>query len=456
MPSAKVHLRVVLLREGCDFNGALKEVHPLQEVAARPDLGMDTRLYVLPRPPNPPSWLAFVRDAASGLVPEVLNQSSGAIILARVGGRLWGVTFGLGHMFLNDDAVEPQFGLKTALNIVDPKKLQELGTRVYDDVVVSTSQQVSRRGARDLFAIEDTRDIVRQVVGVPRDEDAFGRLVTGNRALALTVPVDADSLCEFLDLLAKERTSEAYKDEFGFIDFIKPVDEAAFIARLDARLVEVVTGALQAEVYLAPPEPITWDDVEGFLHVGERLDGEIHPELELQDYRRRVQPADVSVASLKKHEIRMVAASSGAATRTWAVYRCLVFETELDGHLYLLSEGEWFVVEHDFAAEVTAGVASIPAIDLHLPTSRRGEQESVYNTRAADECGLALLDRKTFKFGGSPIEVGDLVSPAGHLIHVKRKTQSSTLSHLFAQGRVSAEALKVDTRRAATGRHEAR
>ncbi len=133
-----------------------------------------------------------------------------------------------------------------------------------------------------------------------------------------------------------------------------------------------------------------------------------------------------------------------------------MFETELDGHLYLLSEGEWFVVEHDFAAEVTAGVASIPAIDLHLPTSRRGEQESVYNTRAADECGLALLDRKTFKFGGSPIEVGDLVSPAGHLIHVKRKTQSSTLSHLFAQGRVSAEALKVDTRRAATGRHEAR
>ena len=65
-------------------------------------------------------------------------------------------------------------------------------------------------------------------------------------------------------------------------------------------------------------------------------------------------------------------------------------------------------------------------------------------TRAANALGIALMDRKLVSIGGASIEVADLVSHAGELIHVKRKTQSATLSHLFAQGRISAEALKAD------------
>src|SRR5262249_29442702 len=135
---------------------------------------------------------------------------------------------------------------------------------------------------------------------------------------------------------------------------------------------------------------------------------------------------------------------TGAEVRAWSIYRCLVFETELDGRLYLLSEGEWFEVEPDFATQVTTDVMQIPRVDLGLPAARKGEQEGAYNQRAAEQCNLALLDRRTFRFGGSPFEVADLLTADRHLIHVKRKTQSATLSHLFMQGRVSAEALKVD------------
>ena len=79
-----------------------------------------------------------------------------------------------------------------------------------------------------------------------------------------------------------------------------------------------------------------------------------------------------------------------------------------------------------------------------MPAAIEGEEERAYNERAAAEAGLALLDRKLVSIGGTSIEVADLVSASGDLIHVKRKTQSATLSHLFAQGRISAEALKVD------------
>jgi len=56
---------------------------------------------------------------------------------------------------------------------------------------------------------------------------------------------------------------------------------------------------------------------------------------------------------------------------------------------------------------------------------------------------LTLLDRELVAPDGakSRIEFCDLLSADGSIVHVKRKSRSSTLSHLFAQGHVSAEAL---------------
>jgi uncharacterized protein (TIGR04141 family) len=74
------------------------------------------------------------------------------------------------------------------------------------------------------------------------------------------------------------------------------------------------------------------------------------------------------------------------------------------------------------------------------------ESEGDYNRRAARAvAGTALLDRVLFRARGArtPIELADLAI-GNRLVHVKRKTSSSTLSHLFAQGHVAAEAIKAD------------
>ena len=49
------------------------------------------------------------------------------------------------------------------------------------------------------------------------------------------------------------------------------------------------------------------------------------------------------------------------------------------------------------------------------------------------------MDRKLIMFGGSRIEFCDLYSLEKQMIHVKKYTGSSVLSHLFMQGLVSAE-----------------
>jgi uncharacterized protein (TIGR04141 family) len=75
-----------------------------------------------------------------------------------------------------------------------------------------------------------------------------------------------------------------------------------------------------------------------------------------------------------------------------------------------------------------------------------GETEGEYNRRAAlaSNGTFALLDAQPVMYGGgrSSIEICDLLSIDRIFVHVKAKTKSSILSHLFAQGVNSAQAFR--------------
>jgi uncharacterized protein (TIGR04141 family) len=109
--------------------------------------------------------------------------------------------------------------------------------------------------------------------------------------------------------------------------------------------------------------------------------------------------------------------------------------------LYVLSNGDWFEIERNFALSVRNRVATIPSLTLSLPEARLNETEGQYNQRAASTLPLALMDRQIIRLGDyrDQIELCDLLSQNGQFIHVKRKTRSATLSHLFSQGVISAE-----------------
>lgn len=85
----------------------------------------------------------------------------------------------------------------------------------------------------------------------------------------------------------------------------------------------------------------------------------------------------------------------------------------------------------------------ISLCNINLPAAWEGEIEKDYNTRACNDNPdtFELLDRKTVTYGGSysRIEVCDILTSDKKFVHVKPKIKSSTLSHLFNQGLVSAQ-----------------
>jgi uncharacterized protein (TIGR04141 family) len=447
--SPRRRLRILRFRPGATVEGVVR-ADRLREIAPASSLGPRARIFIVDpdQPPSRPVWLPFVAEAAGEPLPEIAAPLNGAIIFLERRDRLWGLTFGTGHLFIDEDEAEQRFGLKAALNLINAEQLRSVGSRIYDDVVVRTTRQVSRRSGRAAFTIDDTRDILRDVTGAPTSP-SWGTEVTGGTALSLSVPAEPDGLLSLLDRVADAHAQDTYKLAFGFIDHIAPVSDAEILRQLDDDVMRAILGEKQSDIYLAPPEPIVYEDVGGFCFFRERAD-DAHGELDLLDYRRSVVSSTLSLHDVHTNTVRLMSAS-GTEKRSWSIYRCIVYETSLAGRSFLLAEGEWFEVDPSFVQQIDREIALIKPPTIALPPARWGEDEPTYNSRAAREAGLALLDNKPISIGDSDVEIADLLSSNGEFIHVKRKTASRTLSHLFAQGRISAAVLKADpAARAAT------
>jgi hypothetical protein len=132
-------------------------------------------------------------------------------------------------------------------------------------------------------------------------------------------------------------------------------------------------------------------------------------------------------------------ASTGGILDDWPVYRCLVYQVELDDRLFVLSAGDWFRVDLDYRKQVEADVDALPRFE-GLPDADPDTDEDTYNKKAAKHLDAACLDKR-FVYDGGPdkMEVYDVLTREGGFIHVKPRGASSTLSHLFSQWLNSAE-----------------
>ncbi len=444
-------LRVVLFHPGTDFETAVRDHTAVDPIDVRSDLGYDARVLLVPERGGQPSWLAYVAGATNTALPALRNQLNGSVILVRVKHadqqRILAFTFGNGRTLLDLDRIEHDFGLRVVLNSVNPDQLRSVETKVFDDLVLHTARQASRSSPTATFDIDSTRDLLRAVAGVPGDR-TFARRIAGSDSLGLSSAAEVDQLGELAGELLDLYASDRYKDAFAFIENVRPERTASVIERLDRLLEETLRdGTLdETRLHLAPPEVIDFNVVDGFLYPNERLGrDEPHDDLVLADFLLAVGRAGATIPLLRKARIRAID-GAGAEMKAWPAYRCLVYEVRDGADVYMLSEGQWFRVQQQFAEQVDADVANINVVDLGWPAAGADEAERDYNERVvASNHGLGLFDRVQITIPGArtPIEICDVLGQ-DRLIHVKRRTASATLSHLFAQGRVAADAFRFE------------
>ena len=438
-------LSIRLLREGVEPENAVREGTKLEDW----DQIDGSKIVLDTLGGGHPKWATFL-GLSSVQKMKLKNSSAMGLIFLKVEERWFAMSFGLGHVKIDPAKIEQDFGLKVVLNSVDPKKLRSADVRTPDENTLSRRSQTSRGSDQTAFSIDVERDIVRGLAGQPKDKN-FASKVAGSDSLTIERDIVVNDLPAVCGDAFRIYQKSDYKCQFGWIDQIKHVRDDAVISSLRDKLVDKINEAIRTNdtenLHLAypviyDPEKGGWIQYKGFRSRRKFTDLDIRGYIDALLERKRT---SVSEADLDKHAVHEVDDQGKDIGGKWSIFECLATEIDLDGSTYVLSGGRWYRIEKSLATSVKEFFDKAPRFSM--PSAEYGENEEKYNKRIMESVDEYIcLDKKLIlpTGAGTQIEVCDFLSRGRHLIHVKDKTSSSRLSHLFNQGTVSARVLVVD------------
>lgn len=444
-----------------------KPVEKLEDPVADPDdltahnltgdHDFQARLFVAKSSEKQPPWVDFLEPGFGELTEVADGVTNSAVLLAKVKHDkdcLFALTFGFGRNLLKRNSFEPNYGLRVALNALyptagltgepTPARVRRVDAKTVAANTLRTRRQMDRRTTFEDFGVDVQRDLLNAVTGQPVDIQEWGTRLTGASALRLNLALDIAELGDLLKQIERTSREDDYQEQFAWIDKVKTVADVDIIAALQTKLLDMLQNQDIKSLQLAPPQLVEWDDIDFFRFSVKRA--KPHDDLELEDYLNLLASEDkldkLTIRQLRNvHRVEAMDVE-GDKVYSWPLFRCISGELELAGTTYLINEGAFFEVSDDYLKELDDYVRQLRECNKVLPPSTVKEHEGPYNKRAADSSSdFLLLDKKTVTVSAktTPIEICDILTEDGCFIHVKRKLDSSSLSHLFAQGYVSGD-----------------
>ena len=396
-----------------------------------------------------PQWAEFLELSASEKA-RLGNRIPYGVVFVPADDRWFAVTFGLAHVKLDPSKFEERFGLRVVLNSVDPEQIRSTDLRTPDENTLSRRSQTSRGSRQEAFSIDIEKDIIHGLAGTPEDRD-FALRVSGADALVIDKKLDLRMVPATCAAAYRMSRSSHYRTEFGWIDHVRHVRSKELIVELETRLIQKLDRALKGrnpgDLGLACPVIYNPTSMKFIRYRGFRSP-ERYADLEISGYLESMQRAGLTAYTrlhLGSHRVHEVDGSGHNAGENWKISECLIFETKHQGRTYVLSAGRWYEIDRTLASSVESFFKQIPRFSM--PGARTSDNEVTYNARLKRTCkDLLCLDGKMIKptDATSQIEICDFLTKNHELIHVKDKTSSSRLSHLFNQGTVSGRVLIAD------------
>jgi uncharacterized protein (TIGR04141 family) len=168
-----------------------------------------------------------------------------------------------------------------------------------------------------------------------------------------------------------------------------------------------------------------------------------------RDYLRETKTSIEDVNDFRRHKMQIID-ENGYKIKEYTIYKSFLFDCEIDKEHFHLCDGEWYLIKTDLIQKLSDAINPYFVENHPLLPACVYKLESEYNQSIPNIYKNAFcLDGKNISINGQTmVEPCDiLVEESGevHLIHVKRSTRSSSLSHLFNQGANSVELLRKET-----------
>ena len=386
-----------------------------------------------------PLWVEFIKGALNDELPdEYKNKSTRAIIFVGLQEYYLAYTFGFGRHLLNDNLIVKDFGIRIALNNVNPNKLKGMDKLTVSDNMMQQKIQSAKSANVVDFSVDKNKDFLRTIAGETISDNISKRLV-GSDSIQFSQDIEFEALGTLSQKLLDSYTSDEYKKNFAWFDNMQLERNKETIELLN----EMLFAKLEAKdgVFLVAPEIVEDLYVEqmSMTEQGDLVIFDIDSVINFFSEKK----LEYNFDTLYKRYIYIPNSDGEDSRIKWKLYNCLLTEVEHAGFLYSLMMGMWFKVSKNYESTVHTYLKSIDSSNIILPKAKKGEWEGKYSERVSDEnsSNYILMDIKLV----DDIEVCDLLSIKKQFIHIKPWKSSSTLSHLFSQGRVASTLLLEDS-----------
>lgn len=441
--SASVPISIFQIKEGFENPDLVIVDRESTELRVEPIMVERRRvgdLYVKTSGSHEPRWVSYLAPHVDVRTLRLRVSSASAVLLISSDERLYAVTFGYGHTLLADKAIESSFGLRVTLNAIDESGVRAIDHKRLDTVTRLTREQLDRESGVTDFGLDVERDLLRAVVGRPRDTTLGTRLAGADRVVVFGGP-PLGELRSYLSRIGKIASRVDYRRAFPWVDNLREIRDRGKEEVLWAELVDLVMRGRHDLVHLTIPGIVDWNVVDHFRY-DTRRQAQQHTDLNLAAYLNERVP-DLDDLWTRVEEDRVYAWSVDAAepSKTWSIRRCITAEIAQGDAVFVLSDGKWYEARRDLIREIEEALRPVASTRIELP-QYAGDKEDVFNLAARDHSKgrLHLVHpHKVYITTRGQVEPCDLYSREGVFVHAKRYHGASATSHLFAQGLVSAE-----------------
>jgi len=454
---AKNKVSIYLLKSSIDgFNDAFKKKPKVMK-----KYNEDKIAYYINSKEHPPKWIKdfFNLDVKKDKLKLRLSSAKAVLFVRRLYNnqqRIFAITFGFAKSLLKDNVFEERFGLRVALNSCgnNDDTLKKITATNIGRNHKQTIEQLPSEGKISEFSFDADSDLIKQVAALSMGEAFDGAMLVGGNALCITQSVNVGTIEAFLDKCYDYYLRDTYRDKFGWIDKIKPVGDKKIISDLDKIIMKKIEKNQLDNIILAVPQIVDWENIISFKYSprAKKEYGCINIKTFLEYYKKRstCKKGMWSANTIKSKKIIATSKNDKDKDKSWPVYHCLVTDTRYKGQEYYLNNGHWYCIDSEFADNVNSYYTGLDICGLEFCPYKDGNDydENVYNEELSEKIGGHLIHRigEISHGGGSGnrIEVCDVLKDR-KFIHIKKGNASNLLSHLFAQGSVSGEALLDET-----------
>ncbi len=432
------NLSIYLLKGGVSDRDAIRRDLAPREIPYT--VLPDAKLYLCDSYARQPWWIGYL-----GIGESIAQQMQGALLILKVEEARFAITFGLGYRLLDDSAYECDFGIITTLNSVDPAKLKSV-----DSVQPSDAKrrrvQMPKDSKLDVFDVLRSESVVRQMSGLVKPEcvDLY-KTITGSCNARISTNVNATQLPMLCSRLRSLYASDEYRRTFPALRNVSLVKDLDKIQQLDLLLCDALHGHDEA-LLLSVPEIVQYG---GFA--GVRFDaGKIYSLVVIESLWEAFGEAisSITVDTLRKHHRMALVDEEGTAVNgPYSLYKCLVWDCEIDQKHYHLCDGLWYQVDGNFLSNLNNDIRDLFVVST-FPANEK-DTEAEYNRAVASlHSDYLCVDKDLIQIANAgslePCDLFRVHNGVAEFVHVKIGVASSRLSHLFNQGGNSIELIVTD------------